>query len=164
MAVDASTLLILIVILILLFCAPPGTRFLTGAASNGGTADGQEHLSRRVVVVNEDVQLVGEPARLEGQDVALQLAGAGRECRGVVVLQTEAAILPSAAGDAQDANRPAVAVVEPVDDRVVLPGDCFGMDDHIRVSTALPEARLDEGLRRLTALAAEIAGGAAAPG
>ncbi len=41
---------------------------------------------------------------------------------------------------------------------LVVPGDCFGMDDHIRVSTALPEARLDEGLRRLTTLAAEIAG------
>ncbi len=41
---------------------------------------------------------------------------------------------------------------------LVVPGDCFGMDDHIRLSTALPEARLDEGLRRLTTLAAEIAG------
>ena len=41
---------------------------------------------------------------------------------------------------------------------LVVPGDCFGMDDHIRVSTALPEARLDEGLRRLTTLAAEVAG------
>jgi aspartate/methionine/tyrosine aminotransferase len=40
---------------------------------------------------------------------------------------------------------------------LVVPGDCFGMDDHIRVSTALPEAQLDEGLRRLTALAGQIA-------
>jgi hypothetical protein len=38
------------------------------------------------------------------------------------------------------------------------------MVDHIRVSTALPEARLDEGLRRLVGLAAEIAGRAATPG
>ena len=47
---------------------------------------------------------------------------------------------------------------------LVVPGDCFGMDDHIRVSTALPEARLDEGLRRLTTLAAEIAGHVPATG
>ena len=44
---------------------------------------------------------------------------------------------------------------------LVVPGDCFGMDDHIRVSTALPEARLEEGLRRITALAGEIGGRAA---
>jgi aspartate/methionine/tyrosine aminotransferase len=47
---------------------------------------------------------------------------------------------------------------------LVVPGDCFGMGDHIRVSTALPEARLDEGLRRLTTLAAEIAGRAPVSG
>lgn len=41
---------------------------------------------------------------------------------------------------------------------LVVPGDCFGLNFHIRVSTALPEARLDEGLRRLTSLATEIAG------
>ena len=45
---------------------------------------------------------------------------------------------------------------------LVVPGDCFGMDDHIRISTALPEARLGEGLRRLTGLAAHNAGRAPA--
>src|SRR5690606_9706991 len=39
---------------------------------------------------------------------------------------------------------------------LVIPGDCFGMDDHIRVSSALPEPTLDAGLARLTALALRI--------
>ncbi len=47
---------------------------------------------------------------------------------------------------------------------LVVPGDCFGMDDHIRVSTALPEARLDKGLHRLTTLAGEIARRVPLPG
>lgn len=41
-------------------------------------------------------------------------------------------------------------------DVLVIPGDCFGMDDHIRVSSALPEPMLETGLGRLTALAARI--------
>lgn len=45
------------------------------------------------------------------------------------------------------------------EDVLVVPGDCFGMDDHIRISSALPEAVLDAGLRRLTALARRIKAG-----
>jgi aspartate/methionine/tyrosine aminotransferase len=46
---------------------------------------------------------------------------------------------------------------------LVVPGDCFGMDDHLRVSTALPEPLLDEGLHGLIRLAAQIAGRAPVP-
>lgn len=41
-------------------------------------------------------------------------------------------------------------------DVLVIPGECFGMDDHIRVSSALPEPTLDAGLSRLTTLAMSI--------
>jgi aspartate/methionine/tyrosine aminotransferase len=42
------------------------------------------------------------------------------------------------------------------EDVLVIPGDCFGMDDHVRISSALPEPILDAGLTRLTALASRI--------
>lgn len=45
------------------------------------------------------------------------------------------------------------------EDVLVIPGDCFGMDDHIRVSSALPEPLLDAGLARLTGLAGRIRDG-----
>ncbi len=45
------------------------------------------------------------------------------------------------------------------EDVLVVPGDCFGMDDHIRVSSALPERLLDAGLARLTGLARRIRDG-----
>ena len=42
---------------------------------------------------------------------------------------------------------------------LVIPGDCFGMDGHLRISSALPEPTLDAGLARLTALATRIRDG-----
>jgi aspartate/methionine/tyrosine aminotransferase len=45
------------------------------------------------------------------------------------------------------------------EDLLVVPGDCFGMDDHIRVSSALPEPTLEAGLGRLTGLAGRIRDG-----
>ena len=41
-------------------------------------------------------------------------------------------------------------------DMLVLPGECFGLEDHFRFSSALPEAHLDEGLARLNALVGEL--------
>ena len=41
-------------------------------------------------------------------------------------------------------------------DMLVLPGDCFGMEDHFRFSSALPEDHLAEGLARLNALVGEL--------
>jgi aspartate/methionine/tyrosine aminotransferase len=41
-------------------------------------------------------------------------------------------------------------------DMLVLPGDCFGLEDHFRFSSALPEAHLTEGLARLNALVGEL--------
>ena len=39
---------------------------------------------------------------------------------------------------------------------LVVPGDCFGLERHFRISSALPEAYLDAGLTRLNALVEEI--------
>lgn len=41
-------------------------------------------------------------------------------------------------------------------DMLVLPGDCFGLEDHFRFSSALPEDHLAEGLARLNALVQEL--------
>jgi len=41
-------------------------------------------------------------------------------------------------------------------DMLVLPGECFGMEDHFRFSSALPEDHLAEGLARLNALVGEL--------
>ena len=41
-------------------------------------------------------------------------------------------------------------------DRLVLPGECFGLEDHFRFSSALPEDHLTEGLARLNALVQEL--------
>lgn len=41
-------------------------------------------------------------------------------------------------------------------DMLVLPGDCFGLEDHFRFSSALPEDHLTEGLARLNALVQEL--------
>ena len=41
-------------------------------------------------------------------------------------------------------------------DMLVLPGDCFGLEDHFRFSSALPEDHLAEGLARLNALVGEL--------
>jgi aspartate/methionine/tyrosine aminotransferase len=39
---------------------------------------------------------------------------------------------------------------------LVIPGACFGLENHLRISSALPEATLRDGLARLNALVAEI--------
>ena len=39
---------------------------------------------------------------------------------------------------------------------LVIPGYCFGLDDHIRFSSALPEDYLAEGLERLNTLVAQL--------
>lgn len=39
---------------------------------------------------------------------------------------------------------------------LVIPGHCFGLDDHIRFSSALPENYLARGLERLNALVAQL--------
>ena len=39
---------------------------------------------------------------------------------------------------------------------LVIPGHCFGLDDHIRFSSALPDEYLREGLSRLNALVASL--------
>lgn len=44
-------------------------------------------------------------------------------------------------------------------DVLVIPGDCFGMEDHLRISSALPGPVLESGLARLTQLAARIRAG-----
>jgi len=41
-------------------------------------------------------------------------------------------------------------------DVLVIPGECFGMEDHFRISSALPEDHLTEGLSRLNALAGQL--------
>ncbi len=41
---------------------------------------------------------------------------------------------------------------------LVVPGNCFGLERHFRFSSALPEPYLKEGLARINALVAEIAG------
>ena len=42
---------------------------------------------------------------------------------------------------------------------LVVPGDCFGLDRHLRISSALPEDYLREGLGRMNDLVAEIMAG-----
>ena len=39
---------------------------------------------------------------------------------------------------------------------MVIPGSCFGMENHFRISSALPEDYLNESLRRINELVAEI--------
>jgi len=39
---------------------------------------------------------------------------------------------------------------------VVIPGSCFGMENHFRISSALPEDYLNESLRRINELVAEV--------
>ncbi|MDX1401224.1 MAG: aminotransferase class I/II-fold pyridoxal phosphate-dependent enzyme, partial [Kiloniellales bacterium] len=39
---------------------------------------------------------------------------------------------------------------------LVIPGACFGLEHHLRISSALPDAYLAEGLARLNSLVAEI--------
>ena len=41
-------------------------------------------------------------------------------------------------------------------DVLVLPGDCFGLEDHFRFSSALPEDHLAQGLARLNGLVQEL--------
>ena len=39
---------------------------------------------------------------------------------------------------------------------LVIPGACFGLEDHLRFSSALPEPYLAEGLRRLNVLTGQV--------
>ncbi|CAN0552730.1 unnamed protein product, partial [Laminaria digitata] len=39
---------------------------------------------------------------------------------------------------------------------LIIPGDCFGMDHHLRISSALPIDYLEEGMSRLNALVEEL--------
>jgi hypothetical protein len=38
----------------------------------------------------------------------------------------------------------------------VVPGDCFGVDHHLRISSALPDDYLREGLGRMNDLVGDI--------
>ena len=42
---------------------------------------------------------------------------------------------------------------------LVVPGDCFGVDNHLRISSALPDAYLRQGLERMNDLAGDILAG-----
>ncbi len=42
---------------------------------------------------------------------------------------------------------------------VVIPGSCFGMENHFRISSALPEDYLNEALRRINELVADVLSG-----
>ena len=44
---------------------------------------------------------------------------------------------------------------------LVIPGACFGMDQHIRFSSALPDDYLAEGLSRMNSLVGEVLAGSA---
>ena len=42
---------------------------------------------------------------------------------------------------------------------LVVPGACFGLEHHFRFSSALPDAHLREGLRRLNAITGQVLAG-----
>ena len=42
---------------------------------------------------------------------------------------------------------------------LMVPGDCFGLDQHLRISSALPEGYLCEGLGRMNDLVSNILAG-----
>ncbi len=81
-----------------------------------------EHELPGAPVIDEDVELAAERPRPHGRNFTLDpFAGAGGDLEQVVALRTEAAVLPSARLQAEDADGAARRIADPEDDGFLLP-------------------------------------------